>query len=122
MVTSKGLDTAPSEQTANLTDGDRIALASTALAILRLPSVLQQFSNACDMLHLLAGEPCYRLSYILGQAHRALNGYSGFQPGGHNMINWRGTGKYHDELEKLVVAALEKRQELIALGRGTAGV
>ena len=33
-----------------LTDGGRIALASTALAILRLPSMLQQYSNACDML------------------------------------------------------------------------
>jgi hypothetical protein len=63
-----------------LTDGDRIALASTALAILRLPYTLQQYSNAFDMLDILAGEPCGRAGYILGQAHYVLNAYSGFQP------------------------------------------
>lgn len=52
-----------------LTDGDRIALASTALAILRLPFMLQQYSNACNMLDILAGKPCGRAGYILGQAH-----------------------------------------------------
>jgi hypothetical protein len=101
------------------TDGDRIALASTALAILRLPGPLQQFSNACDMLDILAGEPCGRAGYILGQAHAVLDVYSGFRPGGHNAYDWRETDEDHDEVEKLVAEALEKRRELIDEGTFT---
>jgi hypothetical protein len=97
-----------------LTDGDRIALASTALAILRLPSMLQQYSNACDMLDILAGEPCGRAGYILGQAHYVLNAYSGFQPNGHKQVDWRTHEEIRAEVEKLVADALERRRELIA--------
>jgi hypothetical protein len=101
-----------------LTDGDRIALASTALAILRLPRPLQQFSNACDMLDMLAGEPCGRAGYILAQAHTALDAYSGFRPGRHNTFDWRKTHEVHEEIEKLVVEALKKRRELIEAPAG----
>ena len=104
-----------------LTDGDRIALASTALGILRLPRPLQQFHNACDMLDILAGEPCGCTRYILGQAHAVLDGYSGWRPGGHNAINWR-NAEIHDEVEKLVAEALKKRQVLIAEQEASTGV
>jgi hypothetical protein len=97
-----------------LTDGDRIALASTALAILRLPSMLQQYSNAWDMLDILAGEPCGRAGYILGQAHYVLNAYSGFKPNGHQQVDWRTHDETRAEVEKLVADAPEKRRELIA--------
>jgi hypothetical protein len=97
-----------------LTDGDRIALASTALAILQLPQPLQQFINACDMLDILAGEPCGRAGYILGQAHGVLNAYSGFLPDGHKHVDWKTDEKTCAEVDKLVAKALEKRRELIA--------
>ena len=98
----------------SLTDADRIALASTALAILRLPSMLQQYSNAFDMLDILAGEPRGRAGYILGQAHYVLNAYSGFGPNGHKQVNWKTHKETHAEVEKLVADALEKRRDLIA--------
>jgi hypothetical protein len=60
-----------------------IALASTALAILHLPSMLQQYNNASDMLDILAGEPCARAGDMLHQAHDVLNSYSGLQPNQH---------------------------------------
>jgi hypothetical protein len=97
-----------------LTDGDRIALASTALAILRLPSTLQQYSNACDMLDILAGEPCGRAGYILGQAHYVLNAYSGFRPNRHQDVDWTMDEETRAEVDRLVVEALAKRRELIA--------
>jgi hypothetical protein len=98
-----------------LTDGDRIALASTALAILRLPSRLQQYSNAYDMLDILAGEPCGGAGYILGQSHYVLNAYSGFQPNGHMKVDWQTHDDTRAEVEKLVADALEKRREVIAV-------
>lgn len=98
----------------SLTDGDRIALASTALAILRLPSMLQQYSNAFDMLDILAGEPCGRAGYVLGQAHYVLDVYSGFQPNGHQLIDWRKHEETRAEVDKLVEEALAKRREVIA--------
>jgi hypothetical protein len=97
-----------------LTDADRVALASTALSILRLPYMLQQFSNACDMLEILAGKPCWRAGYILGQSHYVLNAYSGFRPHGHKEVDWRKHEKTRAEVDKLVEEALAKRRELIA--------
>jgi hypothetical protein len=97
-----------------LTDADRIALASNALAILRLPSMLQQHSNAWDMLDILAGEPCGRAGYILGQAHYVLNVYSGFKPNGHQQVDWKAREYNYAEVEGLVAEALAKRRELVA--------
>jgi hypothetical protein len=97
-----------------LTDGDRIALASTALAIPRLPSNLQQYSNACDMLDILAGEPCGRRGYILGQAHYVLNVYSGLRPNDYQEVDWTMDEGTRAEVDRLVVEALAKRRELIA--------
>jgi hypothetical protein len=94
-----------------LTDADRIALAATALAILRLPYMLQQRSNAFDMLKILAGEPCGRDGYILGQAHYVLNAYSGFRPNGHQEVDWRKSDETRAQVEKLVADALAKRRE-----------
>ena len=89
-------------------------VASTALAILRLPSMLQQYSNARDMLEILAGEPCGRAGYIVGQAHHVLNAYSGFVPYGHAAADWKADQETCAEVEKLVGEALAKRRELIA--------
>jgi len=100
-------------QTATI-DGDRIALASTALAILQLPSPMQQYSNARDMLDMLAGELCTRGGYILSQAHHLLNAYSGFVPDGHSEFDWNGCVQWRADVEKLVEKALAKRRELIA--------
>lgn len=97
-----------------LTDADRIALASTALSILRLPSMLQQYSNACNMLDILAGEPCQRAGYILRQAHYVLNAYSGFKPNRHKQVDWKTNEKTRAEVDKLVMDAFAKRRELIA--------
>ena len=97
-----------------LTDGDRIALASTALAILQLPNPMQQYSNARDMLDILAGELGWRGGYILGQAHHVLDAYSGLIPNGHNDFEWDGCDEWRADVEKLVEKALAKRRELIA--------
>lgn len=97
-----------------VSDGDRIALASTALAILRLPLVLQQYSNARDMLDMLAGVPCGRPGYILGQAHHVLNTYSGFMPDAQKKVDWREHDETRADVEKLVAEALAERLELIA--------
>jgi hypothetical protein len=96
-----------------LTNGDRLALASTALAILRLPGELQQRSNAYQMLDMLAGEACGRGAYILAQAHHVLNSYSGFRQDAHKDEDvWNQYGV--DRINKLVEEALAKRAELIA--------
>jgi hypothetical protein len=97
-----------------ITDGDRIALASTALAILHLPGPMQQYSNARDMLDILANEPCSRAGYILDQAHRVLNTSSGLQPYGHSWFDWDECSELRADVEKLVAKALAKRSELIA--------
>jgi hypothetical protein len=97
-----------------LTDGDRIALASIALAILELPSPMQQYSNARDMLDILAGEPCWRAGYILGQAHHVVNAFSGFSPDGHKDREWDRCDEWRADVGKLVGKALAKRRELIA--------
>jgi hypothetical protein len=97
-----------------ITDGDRIALASTALAILHLPGPMQQYSNACDMLDILAGEPCWRGGYILDQAHGVLNASSGFQANAHNEFDWDKCDEWRTDVETLVAKALAKRRELIA--------
>ena len=96
-----------------LTDADRIALASTALAILRLPSMLRGHHKAFDMLKMLAGEPCWPAGYFLGEAHKALNAYS-VQPNRHKQVDWMTHEETRAELERLVADALEKRRELIA--------
>jgi hypothetical protein len=97
-----------------ITDGDRIALASTALAVLHLPIPMQQYSNARDMLNILAGKPCWRGGYILAQAHHVLNTYSGFRPNGHNEFDWDKCDERRADVEELVAKALAKRRELIA--------
>lgn len=100
-----------------LTDADRIALAFTALSILRLPAMLQQYRNACDMLDVLAREPCggagmaHRVS-LVRQAHRVLSVYSGWRPYGHQ-LDWGAHEETRAEVERLVTEALEKRRELL---------
>jgi hypothetical protein len=96
-----------------LTDADRIALASAALAILPLPYMLQQYSNASDMLDILAGEPCDRAGEIIHQAHEILNGYSAMQPNRHKDVRWSNSKNGRAEVEKLVADALAKRWALI---------
>jgi hypothetical protein len=95
-----------------LTDADRIALAYTALSILRLPPMLQQYWNARDMLDILAGEPCGGAwaRFILSQAHRVLKVYAGWRP---RQLDWRAHEETRAEFEKLVADALEKRRELL---------
>jgi hypothetical protein len=95
-----------------LTDADRIALAFTALSILRLPAMLQQYRSAQDMLDILAGEPCGGAwaRYTLSQAHRALKVFAGWRP---HQLDWRAHEETHAEFEKLVADALEKRRELL---------
>jgi hypothetical protein len=105
---------APLSPVEGITDGDRIALASAALAILHLPRPMQQYSNACDMLDILAGESCWRGGYILNQAHRVLNASSGFGPDAHNEVDWDKCNELRADVEKLVAKALAKRSELIA--------
>jgi hypothetical protein len=78
------------------------------------PSMLQQYSDACDMLDILADVPCGRAGYILGQAHNVLNAYSGFQPNGHKQVDWRTDEGTRAEVEKLVADALERRRVWIA--------
>ena len=55
-----------------------------------------------------------RAGYILGQAHYVLNVYSGFQPNGHQLVDWRKHEETRAEVDKLVEEALAKRRELIA--------
>jgi hypothetical protein len=100
------------ELTRALTDADRIALAFTALSILRLPAMLHQYWNARDMLDILAGKPCVGAGYILGQAHRVLSAYSGWQLHGRH-IDWQAHEETRAEVERLVAEALEKRRELL---------
>jgi hypothetical protein len=102
-----------SELAKPLTDADRIALASTALAILRLPSMLQRYIAAFGMLKMLAGERCERAGYILGQAHNVLNAYSAVQRHHFEQVDWK-QEKTRAEVEKLVADALENGRELIA--------
>jgi hypothetical protein len=61
-----------------LTAYEEFALATTAMAIARLPSPMQQLSNACDMLDMIAGLSCGRDEYILRQALECLDSYSGW--------------------------------------------
>ena len=56
------------------------------------------------MLDMLAGEPCWRADYILGQARHILNDYP----------DWREHDEERMDVEKLVAEALAKRLELIA--------
>jgi hypothetical protein len=58
--------------------GDRVALAAAATAIRSLPSVLQQYSNSCDMIAMLKDGPaaCGRAGYILGQARAIFRSFS----------------------------------------------
>jgi hypothetical protein len=101
------------ETTKPLTDADRIALASTALSILRLPALLQRRSDAFDMLDILAGDDlCLRVGYLLHQAHDVLNAYSSFQLNRHEEVDW--SEEARAEVGKLVADALAKRRELIA--------
>ena len=93
------------------TDADRFALASTALSILRLPSMLQKYNNACDMLDILAGDQCRRAGFILHEPHDALNAISGYRPNGHTQ-GLACEGNYA-EVKGLVAEALAKRRELI---------
>ena len=65
-----------------LTLGEKVALAAASLAIQRLPSALQQASNAYDMQAMLVDpSTVWRGTYILGQALHIFNSFSGFQPG-----------------------------------------
>jgi hypothetical protein len=65
----------------NMTDtlplGDRVALAAAITSIRSLPSLLQQYSNSCDMIAMLKDGPaaCRRAGYILGQAHAIFESY-----------------------------------------------
>ncbi len=92
-----------------LTTGDRIALAFAALAILRLPEPVQQYSSARDMLDIMAGGECWRQGYILRQAHHVLNACTGFPLGDDNGASWD-----DDDVEALFDEAFGKRAELIA--------
>jgi len=65
-----------------LTLVEKVALAAASFAIQRLPSALQQASNAYDMQAMLVCPSSVgRGKYILGQALRIFNAFSGFQPG-----------------------------------------
>jgi hypothetical protein len=63
--------TTPMAVIGQLTLGEKVALAAASLAIQRLPSVLQQASNAYDMQAMLVDPSSVgRGRYILGQALR----------------------------------------------------
>ncbi|MCG2629719.1 hypothetical protein L6654_24145 [Bradyrhizobium sp. WYCCWR 13023] len=64
-----------------LTLGERVALAAASLAIQRLPSVLQQASDAYDMQEMLINpSSCSRGAYILAKAWSIFNSFCGWGP------------------------------------------
>jgi hypothetical protein len=99
----------PGQITKPLASVDRLALASAALSILRLPDGLQDFCTAYDMLRILDGQPCGDGKYILKQAHRMLHALC--WPGWADALE---NEEIRGEVEKFVAEALAKCRELIA--------
>jgi hypothetical protein len=96
-----------------LTLGEKVALAAASLAIQRLPSDLQQASNAYDMQTMLVNPSSVgRGKYILGQAFHIFDSFSGFQPGAID----EGTlaPETREDFEKFIAEAIKAHEAEIA--------
>ena len=103
----------PIEITGPLSLGEKIALAAASLAIQRLPSALQQASNAYDMQAMLVDPSSVgRGVYILGQALHVFNSFSGFQPGAIDKPTLDAATR--TDFEKFIAEAIKVHEAKIA--------
>ena len=105
--------TNPMAITGPLTLGEKVALAAASLAIQRLPSALQQASNAYDMQAMLVDPSSVRRGgYILGQALHIFNSFSGFQP--RAIDNRTLDPATRKDFDKLIAEAIKAHEAKIA--------
>lgn len=111
--TSKaGSNASPFAITRPLTLEEKVALASASLAIQRLPSCLQQSSNAFDMQAMLVDPPSVgRGVYILAQANAIFGSYSGWRQGA---IDGKLHAKHRLSFEKIIADAITAHEAEIA--------
>lgn len=99
-----------------LTPVERFALAFASKTIHRLPTELQEWSDAYDMQSMLVGKSCGRDGYILGQALRMLEGITG-RPR-ENLVAVIKIKGIREDVERLAGAAIEEhRQEEAEVAR-----
>jgi hypothetical protein len=99
-----------------LTPVERFALALASTTIHRLPTALQEWSDAYDMQSMLVGKSCGRDGYILEQALGMLEGLTG-RPR-ENLVAVVKINDIRKDVGRLVATAIEEhRQEKAEVAR-----